>query len=382
MRLVKLCVRYLVLCRKDDELVSRMIKISMLNKTAAMTVFGMAMLAGTAMASDAGAAPASGDNYLLGHIDADADQFITLTDENDKWGGNSDRHYTNGTALNYTVIKPQAPELIEKLGSALPFLDVGGPTALSFSFGQNMFTPDHAELVQPQIGDMPYSGFLYGKAGFTTYQQDHTDSYDLTAGVIGPAAGGKFAQRLLHDTLDLYKPNGWDYYHLKNEPILNFGYLRRYPGAMVWNTTALGRDWFADVEPRYGFAAGNAYDFANVGGTLRFGPSSAQHADTPAMLVPGLPGSAYFGKSPDWFTWYGFLSLDGRGVLRNIFLDGNTFESSPHVEKIPFVAQGTAGVVVETGPVKTSFTLNQSTKEFESQPHTDVFGAINVGYRF
>lgn len=342
-------------------------------------VMGLVMTAAAGIADDGSTASA---NPILGPVTKDADQFITITDENDKWGGNSDRHYTNGTAFNYTTIKPQAPEMIEALGRALPFLDIGGPTALSYTVGQNMFTPDHAELVAPQIGDQPYSGFLYGKAGFTTYQPDHTDSYELTAGVVGPVAGGKFAQRALHDALDLYKPNGWDTYHLNNEPILNFSYLRRYPGAMSWDMNAFNRDWFMDVEPRYGFAVGNAYDFANVGGTLRFGPAAARHTDTPASLVPGLPGSAYFGKSPDWFTWYTFLSLDGRGVARNIFLDGNTFQSSPHVEKLPFVADGAAGLVLVTGRVKTSFTLNQQTKEFEHEPHTDVFGSINVGYRF
>src|SRR3546814_3846176 len=39
----------------------------------------------------------------------------------------------------------------------------------------------------------------------------------------------------------------------------------------------------------------------------------------------------------DWFGLYHFVSAEGRLMVRNIFLDGNTFEDSHSVDKYPRV---------------------------------------------
>lgn len=315
-------------------------------------------------------------------VTEDADQFITLTSENDKYFGNSDRHYTNGAQINYTRMSEQPQAWTQWLGDHVPLLNVGGRTATSYSFGQQIYTPDFADRPFNQPNDQPFAGFLYGKAGFTTYGADTTDSYELTAGIVGPSAQGEYVQKTYHEAYDFYKPRGWDYGQIHDEPILNFSYVRRHPGAAAWEGTVLGDTWFADATPHYGFAVGNAYDYANAGGVVRFGPATARHAEVPGLSVPGLPGGAYFAKSPNWFDWYVFAGLDGRAVARNIFLDGNSFKDSPSVDRKVLVGNATAGLVVLTGDFKTSFTLNQETKTFDGQTGADVYGAINVGYRF
>ncbi len=333
-------------------------------------VWSAALLATTAMAAD---------KQAEAKVDGDADQFVTLTTENDKFGTKSiDRHYTNGFRGKYTRLTDEVPAWVQSLGEVLPLVDFGGKTAVSYGLNHAIFTPDHVQNYGRTPGDMPYSGYLFGTVGIADIEPNRTDEYELSVGMVGPAAGGKFVQRKYHDIAGIYKPNGWDDYHLENEPILNFSWVRRHKGLAAWDNG----DWFVDFEPRYGFAAGNAFTHANVGGTVRFGPSAARGQDTVGLMVPGMPGTGIFEKSGRGFTWFTFVSADGRAVARNIFLEGNTWEDSPSVDKKYFVADLATGIVVTTGDIRGSFTLNSRSKEFRTQTDNDVFGSISVGYRF
>jgi len=87
----------------------------------------------------------------------------------------------------------------------------------------------------------------------------------------------------------------------------------------------------ADVLPHFGGALGNVFTYGAAGVTLRIG-SGLEDDFGPPRIRPSLPGSAYFlpGKG---FNWYLFAGLEGRAVLYNIFLDGNTFTDSHSVDK-------------------------------------------------
>src|SRR5256885_15874840 len=56
----------------------------------------------------------------------------------------------------------------------------------------------------------------------------------------------------------------------------------------------------------------------------------------PPRIEPGLPGTNFFEPTAA-FGWYLFAGVDGRAIARNIFLDGNTWQTSRGVEKIPLV---------------------------------------------
>ncbi len=340
--------------------------------TSKLLFFSLVMVTGNAVA----------ENPLPGRVSEDADQFVTLTSENDKFFGNSDRNYTNGAQINYTRLYDKPSNWVSWLDDKLPFLDLDGPVATSYTFGQQFFTPDNAGRPYAQPGQQPFSGFLYGKVGITAYKPDYTDTYELTAGMVGPSAQGEFVQKTYHQAFDYYKPNGWDYYQLNDEPILNLSFTRRHSGALEWKSTILGQEWFADAAPHYGFAVGTAYDYANIGGIVRFGPASAQSMDFPALSVPGLPGGNVFTKTGNWFDWYVFAGVDGRAVARNIFLDGNTWQNSWSVDKKVLVGNATAGLTVVTGDIRTSLAVTQETKMYKTQPEDHVYGAINLGYRF
>src|SRR3546814_12873912 len=106
-------------------------------------------------------------------------------------------------------------------------------------------------------------------------------------------------------------------------------------------------DWSSDVcsSDLIGGALGNVYTYGAGGVTLRLGEDLPSDYGPP-RLRPALPGSDYFRPS-DWFGWYLFVGAEGRLMVRNIFLDGNTFEDSHSADKYPLVFDLQAGIAVD-----------------------------------
>ena len=103
------------------------------------------------------------------------------------------------------------------------------------------------------------------------------------------------------------------------------------------------------------------------------------------MGRPASPsGSDFFGEvvGGDRLGWYLFAGAEGRAVGRNIFLDGNTFQDSPSVDKNIFVGELSAGVVLTYDDFRIAYTHVIRSPEFEGQNGPSVFGGITVGWRF
>src|SRR5699024_12273064 len=77
-----------------------------------------------------------------------------------------------------------------------------------------------------------------------------------------------------------------------------------------------------------------------------------------------------------------FVALDMRWVLRDITLDGNTFQRSHRVEKRAFVADVAYGVAAEKGPWRVELRRGQGSQEFVGQKERPVYGSVSVARRF
>ena len=81
-----------------------------------------------------------------------------------------------------------------------------------------------------------------------------------------------------------------------------------------------------------------------------------------------------------------FAGAQGRAVLRNLFLDGNTFEESSSVDREVFVLDGSAGLSLVFGqlsrPAMLSFTFVWRGKEFAGQRKVDRFGSAQIAVQF
>lgn len=305
------------------------------------------------------------------------DQYITLTLENDSLASGRDKNYTHGTRLTY-FDSDIMPEKLGKFAEEIvPNFDVNDTTIAYFSLGQNLYTPEDIELRTPDKDDRPYAGFLYGSLGFDTVRDNHIDGVELTLGVVGPAALGRQTQESVHDVLGAKDPAGWDY-QLKDEPALMIAGQRHWPDFQTFTYDNL----FLRLSPHVNASLGNVYTYAGTGATLQLMPKQHKWQAPPLRVRPAIPGNGYFKVPQNHFSWSLFTGFESRYMIRNIFLDGNSFKNSPSVDKKPLVHDANAGISLTFGKTQLAYTLNWRSKEFDGQDEESLFGALSIARRF
>lgn len=306
-------------------------------------------------------------------------RFITLNSENDLYGGGTDRNYTNGARATYTDMGASVPEIFHMVDRAVPTFSINETTTISYSLGQNLYTPQDITIAAHQPNDRPWAAFLYGSASLTTVTNNHVDSLEATLGMVGPAALGEQTQKFVHEHISGSSPTprGWRH-QLKNEPGLMLSWERSFPERYSLETFG----WRSSAVPYIGATIGNIYTYASAGASFNISPYGDGFQDAPVRVRPAMPGTGAFVVPDNTFSWYIFGGVEGRAVARNIFLDGNTFTSSHDVDKKPFVADANIGLALTYGKTRISYALIYRTKEFDGQDQGDVFGTVTIGRRF
>lgn len=308
-------------------------------------------------------------------------KYWTLNLENDYFGwDNQDNNYTNGVRLSYHNAALDIPQWARELGEIYPGFRINDTTAVTYSIGQNLYTPSDITRSVPDPQDRPYAGWLYGSVGLSTVTDDHEDQIELSLGVVGPWALGKQTQNFVHNHVFTSSddPQGWDY-QLDNEPGLILSWSREYPD--LWSTD-LNEQLYVSLAPSVGTSLGNVYTLAQAGIGFRIAPYAERYADLPARVRPSVPGTGYFPAPTKGWSWGLFGNVTGYAVGRNIFLDGNTWEDSPSVDKKPFVYDATIGLDLILGNNRLSYSLVQRSKEFDGQDDDSVFGSLSFTRRF
>ncbi|MFA5592397.1 MAG: lipid A deacylase LpxR family protein [Micavibrio sp.] len=312
------------------------------------------------------------------------ENFLSLSYENDLIGDGADKYYTSGVRMTYYNVNTPVPPVIEDIAELLPSVETNATTSTFFTLGQNLYTPSDIEDPNARPDDRPWAAWLYGSIGLTTMTNNHLDEFELTLGVVGPEALGEQTQKLIHRHItDSPLPKGWRH-QLDFEPGLILSWQRRWP-------RGLGGDWHLDfgdslrlrAEPNVNISLGNIYTYAGTGLMLTFGPGQEILQDTPPRVKPAMAGSGVFTVPDRKWGWYVFAGLDGRAVARNIFLDGNSFDSgSPSVDKKFLVGDAVAGLAFTFYDYRLSYTANYRTKEFDGQKEDTIFGSLTLTTRF
>jgi lipid A 3-O-deacylase len=267
----------------------------------------------------------------------DPGYVISIQFENDFFGGGTDRHFSHGTRIECLTSPIQwMSDAADKLPWFKSERARSSPkdefkARASFSLGQNIYTPEDTTATQLITDDRPYAGWLYMGFGLVANQgNERYDKLELEIGMVGPYSFAENVQTFWHSMLGLQVPQGWDN-QLNNEP----GVVLYYEQTRRLAKRSIGWGLEVDVLPSFGGALGNIFTYAEASITLRLG-SDLKDDFGPPRISPSLPGSAYF-RPERGFNWYVFTGLQGRAVLHNIFLDGNTFTDSHSVDKEPFV---------------------------------------------
>jgi hypothetical protein len=307
---------------------------------------------------------------------------VNIYFENDLFTG-TDRNYTNGVKIS--LISPDLVSFVEsgKLPEwsleyiyQLPFINDPDSTLkrkVEFSLGQNMYTPADISRSDLISDDRPYAGWTYFAAAFHTRSNKRMDTIELQLGMVGPSSFAEETQNVVHDLRDLDLANGWEH-QLKNELGLAAIYERKWHLAPFFS-----RDTFAiDAITHLGGSLGNVATYANTGFETRlgwnlpndFGVSLIRPAGNTSFSMKQQPGG------------YLFAAVNGRAVLQDIFLDGNTFAHSHSVNKKPLVADLAGGAAFYFKQFKLTWTQVLRTKEFDGQTDNHSFGSLAFSFFF
>lgn len=297
--------------------------------------------------------------------------------ENDIYGG-TDRNYSNGLRLSY--VSPQiaaGPSIHRRIAHWLLRAGPGDEIRYGLAAGQSIFTPEDVEATEPLPDQHPYAGWLYGE--YALFAQDTERKTlrmaALQVGMVGPAAGGEFVQNKVHDLISSARSMGWDN-QLHNEPAFAL-ILEGRERAWIDNEV-LSQEF--DVTPNWGITLGTVLTQAKAGLMLRFG-DQLQADYGPPRIRPALGGAGFF-REVTGLGWYLFAGIEGRAVAHNIFLDGNTWQNSLKVTRLPLVADFQAGLALTWGNAQLAYTFVTRTPEFASQDDAQQFGSVALSVKF
>jgi len=300
----------------------------------------------------------------------------TFINENDLYSiKNQDRHYSNGVRFAWTSDDNDVPEWSRGLPAILPLLDPAARQRIGWAVGHNLYTPQDKTARDLIPDDRPYAAWLYGGMALQSESATRLDTIELDIGVLGPLALGKPIQNNYHPLIGSDKAYGWNN-QLKNEPGIVLSGERKWRVMKELPIYDLG----VDMIPHVAGSLGNVFTYAGAGATFRFGDDLTSDFGPP-RIRPALPGSDTF-KARDTFGWYIFAGGEARYVVRDIFLDGNTFADSHSVDKKPVVGDFQFGFALLFERFRVSFTQIMRTKEFETQDRPDFFGSVSLSARF
>lgn len=315
---------------------------------------------------------------------------FTLYFENDTFFG-TDYLYTNGVKLSWT--SPDLEGLIDnnRLGSwayalcgLLPF--VGEPEfkrSASLSIGQNMYTPEDTERTELSVGDRPYAGLTYLEMGLHGKSNRRMHSWALILGAVGPHSYAEDTQRVIHEWKDEDVPQGWPN-QLKDEPVINLFFTQS--SKILQRGDSNG--WGYDIIPNWGAGFGNLFIGAYAGAQIRFGWNLPSDFGT-SLIRPGSNTNASlseqnprFSKTFHEFGVHIFTGMDGTLVIRNLALDGNTFQTSHSVDKEPLIGAAMVGLGFTLYRFKISFAHVYRTKEFKGQKDQEEYGSFTLSFAY
>lgn len=289
----------------------------------------------------------------------------------------TDRWYTNGLRFSVTIARPDAQLdpvarwLLDKTAgfSLGDDVQVAAATKLvTYSVGQNMYTPRRIDISSPQIHDRPWAGWLYGGITVQGYVANggvggagEFQQSDLKIGVTGHASGAGQVQRWFHESIGSQYPAGWEQ-QLKQQAGLQLSHMRIYRFG-----DSAKRDWVG-LHAGGGATLGTLRSYATAVAGVIVGSLKG----TNPVFVPANEGDFViqdFDKRPARDRWLVFANVSLTGVASNRFITGSTPYGHSDVRLrriVPAWQWGLAFPMPFTESWRVVYTQNARQAEFDS----------------
>ncbi len=306
--------------------------------------------------------------------------FYLENDSRDIGGPGSDNAYSSGLRISYVSAMNKTPKWADAMMAWPELLDQkikNDEKNFGLSLGQQLYTPNDIREPRLIINDRPYAAWLY--VGFTSHfkSEKRSHSFELDLGVVGPEAQGEYVQNGYHKIIRKYPAEGWSN-QLGTEPTLQMTYQQRQ---QFFELSSPSKNKYFDVIPFHGLSLGTVAIDAHVGGLLRAGFNLPN--DFGPVKAASTEGDVFVSdKKVNQLSIYSFLGARATGVVRNIFLDGNSFKQSHHVHKIPLVIESEFGFAAEWYDWNLAWRFVTRSPEFTERSDYNSFASIAITHLF
>ncbi len=140
-----------------------------------------------------------------------------------------------------------------------------------------------------------------------------------------------------------------------------------------------------DLISRAGVTLGNVRTSTSAGGEIRFGYHIPQDFGSDVIRAGAGVSAPVIEGSKSGKTSLGahvFVSSEVEVVLHDIFLDGNTWQDSPSVDKKPLVADLSLGASFSINMFKLTYRHLFRTEQFAGQEKGHTIGSLTLAVSF
>jgi hypothetical protein len=304
-------------------------------------------------------------------------------EENDAFdlgkGLGTDRDYTQGAALAFTMADADTPGWARDAARAMPLFAKDAPVHLGVVVGQEIYTPANLSRARPIPDDRPYGAWLYAGLALQSpvldadpeRRRDRVDDLEADLGVVGRSALGEPTQNAVHRAYGVRQANGWDN-QIGNEAGILVSRESRWRAA----AGRIGGEWGWDLLPRARVRVGNVRTDAGLGAEARLGWNLPR--DFGSMPVDSFGLSKGFPSPRPWAAVY--ARFEGRAVAYDVFIEGDVHGSSPSVTPERFPYASTGGLAVGYGPISATFEQHWVSPEFRERGRHHRYGTLMLSW--
>ena len=296
--------------------------------------------------------------------------------ENDVYYGTDDGYSTGERITALYHISKEDYELYDLLGYA----DEKTYSYVTFSLTNQIFTPTNVAETALIRDDRPYAGWTYLESAIHKTTKDELRSLSLKVGIIGPASGSQQIQNEFHRLIESERVEGWAN-QLENEIGLNLKYTQK------WRYfTKFSNGLESSVIPFYSAEFGNIAINATGGIIARIGFNIPKDYGISSIDIGADPGIPVYGEYKNMLQkpWSFSLNFAAASsiVVRDIFLDGNTFSNSHSVKINHLIGYYSVGTTLRYKNLVVDLVATQMSKQFDLQKESHGVGTIIVSLLF